>query len=165
MVYNAGELSLVEYGRNEVLGSCRTEHMSRFLVSLRLCGGGSSGVSESRRLAFLIDLQTARVLDLAARTPLATVNHDAKIDWLVCVSRKSPLTWNFGVSIVRRELGLDMLHEFDAGSDVNFGLQRVTTISSKHQFHQAHCRFDLYCSYSTSFMYLQSQHQKIGQSF
>ena len=32
MVFNAGELSLVEYGVNEVLGSCRTEHMNPHLI-------------------------------------------------------------------------------------------------------------------------------------
>lgn len=32
MVFNAGELSLVEYGVNEILGSCRTEHMSPHLI-------------------------------------------------------------------------------------------------------------------------------------
>lgn len=36
MVYNAGELSLVEYGRNEILGSARTEHVSPHFISCRL---------------------------------------------------------------------------------------------------------------------------------
>ena len=36
MVYNAGELSLIEYGRNELLGSARTEHTSPHLISVRL---------------------------------------------------------------------------------------------------------------------------------
>ena len=29
IVHYAGELTIVEYGRNEVLGTCRTEHMVR----------------------------------------------------------------------------------------------------------------------------------------
>ena len=36
MIYNAGELSFVEYGRNEILGSCRTEHVSPHQISVRL---------------------------------------------------------------------------------------------------------------------------------
>lgn len=36
MVYNAGELTLIEYGRDEVLGSCRTEHMNPHLISVRM---------------------------------------------------------------------------------------------------------------------------------
>jgi intraflagellar transport protein 172 len=33
MVFNAGELSFVEYGVNEILASCRTEHMNPHLIS------------------------------------------------------------------------------------------------------------------------------------
>ena len=36
MIFNSGELTLVEYGRNETLGSCRTEHVSPHLISVRL---------------------------------------------------------------------------------------------------------------------------------
>lgn len=32
MIFNAGELSLVEYGNNEVLGSVRTEFMNPHLI-------------------------------------------------------------------------------------------------------------------------------------
>lgn len=36
MVYKGGELSIIEYGRNEFLGSCRTEFMSPYLISCRI---------------------------------------------------------------------------------------------------------------------------------
>ena len=36
MVYSSGELTLVQYGQNEVLGVCRTEHMSSYLISVRI---------------------------------------------------------------------------------------------------------------------------------
>ena len=39
MVFNSGELTLVEYGRNEILGSLRTEHTSSHLISVRLSDG------------------------------------------------------------------------------------------------------------------------------
>ena len=32
MIFNAGELSLVEYGENEILGSVRTEFMNPHLI-------------------------------------------------------------------------------------------------------------------------------------
>jgi len=32
MVFNAGELSLVEYGNNEILGTVRTEFMNPHLI-------------------------------------------------------------------------------------------------------------------------------------
>lgn len=36
MIFNAGELSLAEYGKNEVLGSVRTEFMNPHLISVRI---------------------------------------------------------------------------------------------------------------------------------
>ena len=36
MVFNAGELSIVEYGINEVIGTCRTENMGPNMISARL---------------------------------------------------------------------------------------------------------------------------------
>ena len=35
MIFNAGELSLVEYGKNEILGSVRTELMNPHVISVR----------------------------------------------------------------------------------------------------------------------------------
>jgi intraflagellar transport protein 172 len=36
MVFNAGELSIIEYGVNEVIGTCRTENVHPKLISARL---------------------------------------------------------------------------------------------------------------------------------
>jgi intraflagellar transport protein 172 len=37
-----------------------------------------------KRVAYLLDLQTIRVIDLlTGGEPLVTISHDAKIDWLV----------------------------------------------------------------------------------
>ncbi|TPX67270.1 hypothetical protein SpCBS45565_g03981 [Spizellomyces sp. 'palustris'] len=80
MVFNAGELSLVEYGVNEVLGSCRTEHMSPHLISVRL--NERKNEEDVKRVAYLVDLQTISVLDLNSSVTLATINHDSRIDWL-----------------------------------------------------------------------------------
>lgn len=70
MVHNAGELSLVEYGCNEVLGTCRTEHLSPYLISIRINEMPNSDVvssssqEEIKMIAYLLDLQTIRILDL-----------------------------------------------------------------------------------------------------
>mmetsp|Transcript_15284 Transcript_15284/g.25210 ORF Transcript_15284/g.25210 Transcript_15284/m.25210 type:complete len:1767 (+) Transcript_15284:218-5518(+) len=121
MIFNAGELTLVEYGRNEILGSCRTEHMNPHLISVRLnervkasppggpkpaAGEGGEGAEdggsptaaasasgagpdgdvvieeENKKIAYLIDLHTIRILDLVSGVTVATINHDTKIDWL-----------------------------------------------------------------------------------
>lgn len=82
MVYNAGELSLVEYGQNDLLGSCRTEHMSPYLISVRI--NAARGIlAEEKKMAYLVDKQTVKVMDLLAGVVLATVSHGVKIDWLV----------------------------------------------------------------------------------
>lgn len=36
MIFNAGELSIVEYGVNEVIGTCCTENIAPNLISARL---------------------------------------------------------------------------------------------------------------------------------
>lgn len=36
MVFNAGELSIIEYGNNDILGTCRTEYMSTHYISARI---------------------------------------------------------------------------------------------------------------------------------
>lgn len=92
MVYNAGELTLVEYGRNEILGSCRTEHVSPHYISCRLNEGrpppnpeaeaAASEMPDNKKITYLMDIKTVQVLDLVTSHVLATINHDAKVDWL-----------------------------------------------------------------------------------
>lgn len=81
MVYFAGELLIVEYGRNEVLGVCRTEHMNPYLLSVVVLE--KRGIApESKKMAYLIDLQTVCIKDFLTGSTCATVNHDVKVDWL-----------------------------------------------------------------------------------
>ena len=64
MIFNAGELSLVEYGKNEVLGSVRTEFMNPHLISVQINERKVKGLEESKRLAYLLDLKTIALEDL-----------------------------------------------------------------------------------------------------
>lgn len=90
MIYQHGELLLVEYGRNEVLGMCRTEHMSPYLLSVVVLD--KRGIAaESKKIAYLMDLQTVRIQDLVTNQTLATVNHDVKVDWLELNTRGTHL--------------------------------------------------------------------------
>jgi intraflagellar transport protein 172 len=96
MAYNVGELTIVEYGSNEILGSCRTEHMSPHLISVRINEqpyrasnyDGSAMPSfggqepDNKKVAYLLDIQTIRIVDLAYGTSVAQISHDAKIDFL-----------------------------------------------------------------------------------
>ena len=58
MIFNAGELSLVEYGQNEILGSVRTEFMNPHLISVRLNERKQMGIEDNKKMAYLIDLKT-----------------------------------------------------------------------------------------------------------
>ncbi|XP_005948489.1 intraflagellar transport protein 172 homolog [Haplochromis burtoni] len=82
MIFNAGELSLVEYSSNKILGSVRTEFMNPHLISVRLNERKQKGVEDNKKLAYLIDIKTIAIVDLAGGYNLGTISHDSKIDWL-----------------------------------------------------------------------------------
>ncbi|KAM6123262.1 intraflagellar transport protein 172 homolog [Pterocles gutturalis] len=82
MIFNAGELTLVEYGSNDILGSVRTEFMNPHLISVRINERRQRGVKESKRLAYLIDVKTIATVDLVGGCNDGIISHDSKIDWL-----------------------------------------------------------------------------------
>ena len=82
MIFNAGELSLVEYGKNEILGSVRTEFMNPHLISVRINERKQRNVEETKRLAYLLDLKTISLEDLVFGYSLGQITHDSKIDWI-----------------------------------------------------------------------------------
>jgi intraflagellar transport protein 172 len=94
LVFYAGELSIVEYGQNEVLSSVRTDYISGHLLSVRInekpprrgpedayAGHAAGGAVENKKIAYLLDAQTITVKDLV-RQASSTVNHDSRIDFL-----------------------------------------------------------------------------------
>jgi len=93
MIFNSGELTLIEYGRNEILGSCRTEHMSPHLISVRLneARDPKRPDQEVKKVAYLIDLQTVRITDLLTGVTDATISHEAKVDWMEMNGRATKL--------------------------------------------------------------------------
>uniref|UniRef100_A0A3P9LP27 Intraflagellar transport 172 n=1 Tax=Oryzias latipes TaxID=8090 RepID=A0A3P9LP27_ORYLA len=80
MIFNVGELSLVEYSSNGVLGSVRTEFMNPHLI-VRLNERSRSGLEDNKKLAYLIDMKTIAV-DLLKGINVGTINHNSKILWL-----------------------------------------------------------------------------------
>ncbi|XP_063770977.1 intraflagellar transport protein 172 homolog isoform X3 [Pseudophryne corroboree] len=82
MIFNAGELTLVEYGSNEILGTVRTEFMNPHLVSARINERRQRGVEDNKKVAYLIDMKTIAIVDLLSGYNVGTVIHDTKIDWL-----------------------------------------------------------------------------------
>ncbi|KAK3767076.1 hypothetical protein RRG08_017951 [Elysia crispata] len=82
MIFNAGELALIEYGANEVLGCVRTEFMNPHLISVRLNERKQKGVTDNKKMAYLIDLKTVAIIDILSGLNIAQVDHDNRIDWL-----------------------------------------------------------------------------------
>ncbi|XP_069742704.1 intraflagellar transport protein 172 homolog isoform X3 [Narcine bancroftii] len=82
MIFNVGELTLVEYGNNDILGSVRTEFMNPHLISVRLNERKQRGVEENKKLAYLVDIKTIAIVDLLSGYNLGSISHDTKIDWL-----------------------------------------------------------------------------------
>ncbi|KAF7269422.1 hypothetical protein GWI33_017527 [Rhynchophorus ferrugineus] len=80
LVFNAGELTLIEYGDNDILCSVRTEFANPHLISVRLNERNQSG--DNKKLAYLLDLKTIVVLDLMSGVVMCQISHDSKIDWL-----------------------------------------------------------------------------------
>ena len=79
MVFNSGELTLVEYGNNEPLGTCRTEHMKRNLISCRISYSTVEKEKSKKTIAFLLDLQTIAIQDLETNGNIANIMHDSKV--------------------------------------------------------------------------------------
>ncbi|KAK4876609.1 hypothetical protein RN001_009115 [Aquatica leii] len=80
LVFNAGELSLIEYGVNEVLCSVRTEFVNPHVISVRL--NERKLTVDNKKLAYLLDLKTVCILNLVTGSVLTQISHDSKIDWL-----------------------------------------------------------------------------------
>ncbi|KAG5180215.1 hypothetical protein JKP88DRAFT_182394 [Tribonema minus] len=100
LVFAAGELSVVEYGHNEVAAAVRTDHISAHLLSVRLnerpprtgapddpdTPRADEHDGQNKKMAYLLDAQTVNVKNLVTQASV-TVNHDCRIDWLELNSR------------------------------------------------------------------------------
>ena len=85
MIYNAGELTLIEYGNSQILGYCKTEYIHSNLISARLNYNVQAGIGKTtviKIIAYLIDLNTIQIQDLTTQNMLSQINHDSKIDFL-----------------------------------------------------------------------------------
>ncbi|KAL3991031.1 WD domain G-beta repeat family protein [Acanthocheilonema viteae] len=82
MIINAGEVNLVEYGSNEIIGWVRTELTSPHLISVRLTEQKMKNAGAIKRVAYLLDLNTISVVDLITQRQIAQFSHPIYIDWL-----------------------------------------------------------------------------------
>ncbi|XP_015595286.1 intraflagellar transport protein 172 homolog [Cephus cinctus] len=82
LIFCAGELTIVEYGKNEVLGSVRTEAVNPHVVSVRINERHVPGMADNKRLAYLLDPRTVRIIDFLTGATISIIGHDARVDWL-----------------------------------------------------------------------------------
>ncbi|KAK6114288.1 hypothetical protein QQG55_55400 [Brugia pahangi] len=82
MIINAGEVNLVEYGNNEIIGWIRTELISTHLISVRITKQQLKNINIIKRVAYLLDLNTISVVDLISQRQIAQFTHPVYIDWL-----------------------------------------------------------------------------------
>ena len=61
MIFNAGELTLMEYGASELLGSVRTEFMNPHLISIRINERKQRDTEPCKKLAYLVDIHTISI--------------------------------------------------------------------------------------------------------
>jgi len=94
MVFNSGELTIIEYGSTTPLEPLRTEHVSPHLLSVRISDGRTAAEAPVKKIAYLLDAQAIRVVDLSrggGGVEEASINHDTKIDWLELNARATKL--------------------------------------------------------------------------
>ncbi|XP_026827198.1 intraflagellar transport protein 172 homolog isoform X2 [Ooceraea biroi] len=82
LIFYSGELTIVEYGQNEALGSVRTEAVNPHVISVRVNERPTSEGEDNKKLAYLLDPRTIRVVDLMTGATISMIAHDARIDWL-----------------------------------------------------------------------------------
>ncbi|KAI4488597.1 hypothetical protein M0802_011487 [Mischocyttarus mexicanus] len=82
LIFCAGELMVVEYGKNEILGSVRTEAINPHVVSIRINERHVPGMADNKRLAYLLDPRTVRIIDFVTGVTISMITHDVRVDWL-----------------------------------------------------------------------------------
>ncbi|KAF7993474.1 hypothetical protein HCN44_010069 [Aphidius gifuensis] len=82
LIFSCGELNILEYGKNELLGSVRTEAVNPHVVSIRINERQTLENQDNKRLAYLLDSKTVRITDLSSGSTICIINHDARVDWL-----------------------------------------------------------------------------------
>ncbi|XP_066998302.2 intraflagellar transport protein 172 homolog [Anabrus simplex] len=82
LIYRPTELTIVEYGSNETLMTIGTELVTPPLISVRINERRPMKEFENKRLAYMMDVVTVRIVDLVNCTTIAMHQHHTRIDWL-----------------------------------------------------------------------------------
>ncbi|CCW70318.1 unnamed protein product [Phytomonas sp. Hart1] len=88
MVFTTGELCLIEYGQNTLLGTYRTTERNAHRISVRL---PDPAPGATRAIAYLPDRQTLHVHEVGSGALLARLTHPVRVDWLALSPRATRL--------------------------------------------------------------------------
>ena len=80
LVWNQGELTVVELGKPQPLAAVSTQHASPYLLSLRF--NAKVGRGNAKILAYLVDSKTVKITDCETMMAIGSVQIPNKIDWL-----------------------------------------------------------------------------------
>ncbi|KAH0786748.1 selective LIM binding factor [Histomonas meleagridis] len=81
LVWNLGELTIIEFGKQNPLASITTQYANNYLLSLRF-NVQIGRNNNSKILAYLIDSKTIRIINIETLMTIDTVQIPFKIDWL-----------------------------------------------------------------------------------
>jgi intraflagellar transport protein 172 len=94
VIHCSGEVTIVEYGNNEILGTLRSTNTSSHVISVRVnerpLKGKDSTQEDNKKVAFLLDSQTISIKDLVNGSSVQ-INHDSKIDFMELNTRANLL--------------------------------------------------------------------------
>lgn len=79
LLFQQSEIYVIPYGKNDILGPCRTEFQALHLLSICVDSPSSLDV---KLAAYLSDANTITVMNLMNGMSVATIAHDRTIDWL-----------------------------------------------------------------------------------
>ncbi|KRY41446.1 Intraflagellar transport protein -like protein [Trichinella spiralis] len=82
LVFNAGEVILIEYGIDSVLFSVKMTKINPCIISVRVNERKGKSVDNVKAIAYLLNFRNIVVVDLLTKTQIANIMHDSKIDWL-----------------------------------------------------------------------------------
>ncbi|OHT12234.1 selective LIM binding factor [Tritrichomonas foetus] len=80
LVWNTGELTVVEMGKPQPLAAIPTQYASPYLLSLRF--NAKIGNGNAKILAYLVDSKTVRIVNLETLMTIGSVQIATKIDWI-----------------------------------------------------------------------------------
>ncbi|OHT17436.1 selective LIM binding factor [Tritrichomonas foetus] len=80
LVWNTGELTVVELGKPTPLAAISTTYASPYLLSLRF--NAKIGRGNAKILSYLVDAKTIRIVDIDNLMTIGTIQIPNKVDWL-----------------------------------------------------------------------------------